>query len=180
MRKVLLALVLVMIPLITHAETLNIDGTAYPRDPFLTPREQIEIFQEIKREWLEFHRKSQPETEDAIVEKPTEPTNKETDIANNKPEFPGLSVDAILSSLDINGNITKWVLVSGKLLREGDIFNNIAIEKIGNDWVVVRWMGETKRIKIGEKNGGVKEKSAQRDSEETRTTQESSKEESRN
>ncbi len=157
MRRSFLLLVVLMVPVLGRAEVVNIDGVYYPRDPFLTHQEQVKIFEEIKKEWLEFHRKLQPKEPGIESKKEVVRVEPEPKVEEERPEFPGISVDAVLSSVDINGRLTKWVLVDGKLLQEGDDFNNITIEKIGDDWVVVRWMGQNKRIGVGENNGDVGE-----------------------
>jgi len=142
--------ILLVLPVCVWADVVKIDGVAYPRDPFLTPQEQVKIFEEIRKEWTEFHRKLQPvvvkkQSELPVVTVPEQPTREA--------KFPKISIDAILSSLDIDGHVTKWVLIDGRLLREGDVLDNITIEKIASDRVVVRWMGKDREVKVGSYEG---------------------------
>ncbi len=153
MRKILLMIIAILFSSLVWADTVVVDGISYPRDPFLYPGEQIKIFKEIKEEFQSRLVSSlEGRTKTDKVLGVVEPEDRE-DVKVKPVEFPDVKVDAVLSSVDINNKIKRWVLINGRLLQEGDVLGKVRIDRIGNDEVVVQWMGIEKRIRVGEHGG---------------------------
>jgi hypothetical protein len=168
----LLVLVFLIFPLTCWADTVVVDGVLYPRDPFLTHEEQVKIFEEIKKEWIEFQNKFAPKSDNVAPEAKIEEVPNVVE-PSNPPKYPDIRVDAILSSIDINGRVKRWVLIEGRLLQEGDHLGKVIIDKIENDRIIVSWMGERREVKVGNDKGKIpknidrKEKERRSDNEET-------------
>ncbi len=176
MKRLLLMLAVILVPVVAVCEVVNIGGVDYPRDPFLTPQQQRGLFLEIEKEWAQLHNKPKQNTQDKGIknEELTVQAEGERQVnPANEQAFPGLNVEAVLTSLDMNGQVRKWILVNGNLLREGNKIGNITIEKITSEGVLVRWNGENRIIDVERGQRGLQAKEGLKTSENKKKDEES-------